>query len=76
GNRGRPTPWALPAALRRSILELAQYHGFNDSHLCQKLHSEEHLSVSRETVSGIAQNFGRELPPISFSSEWVFTVPT
>lgn len=53
GNRGRPTPWALPAALRRSILELAQYHGFNDSHLCQKLHSEEHLSVSRETVRRI-----------------------
>jgi len=55
GNRGRPTPWALPAGLRRTILELARgkYHGFNDSHLCQKLHSEEHLSVSRETVRRI-----------------------
>jgi hypothetical protein len=33
GNRGRPMPWALPAALRRTILELArgQYQGFNDS---------------------------------------------
>jgi len=52
GNRGRPMPWALPAALRRTILELARgkYQGFNDSHLCQKLHREEHLSVSRETV--------------------------
>lgn len=55
GNRGRPTSWALPAALRRTILELAggKYQGFNDSHLCQKLHSEEHLSVSRETVRRI-----------------------
>jgi len=55
GNRGRPMPWALPAAQRRTILELARgkYVGFNDSHLCQKLHSEEHLSVSRETVRRI-----------------------
>ena len=36
GNRGRPMPWALPATLRRTILELARgkYQGFNDSHLC------------------------------------------
>src|SRR5450755_1281280 len=55
GNRGRPMPWALPAALRRTILQLARgkYQGFNDSHLCQKLHSEEHLSVSRESVRRI-----------------------
>jgi transposase len=55
GNRGRPMPWALPTAMRRTILELARgkYQGFNDSHLCQKLHSEEHLSVSRETVRRI-----------------------
>src|SRR6202158_2598005 len=55
GNRGRPMPWALPAALRRTILELARgkYQGFNDSHLCQKLHSEENLEVSRETVRRI-----------------------
>src|SRR5579863_10443851 len=55
GNRGRPMPWALPAAQRQTILELARgkYVGFNDSHLCQKLHSEEHLSVSRETVRRI-----------------------
>jgi len=55
GNRGRPMPWALPAALRRTILELARgkYLGFNDSHLCQKLHSEENLVVSRETVRRI-----------------------
>src|SRR5450755_268045 len=55
GNRGRPMPWALPAALRRTILQLARgkYQGFNDSHLCQKLHSEEQLSVSRESVRRI-----------------------
>jgi transposase len=55
GNRGRPMPWALPAALRRTILELARgkYLGFNDSHLCQKLRSEENLEVSRETVRRI-----------------------
>ena len=48
-------PWALPAALRQTILRLARgkYAGFNDSHLCEKLHSEEHLSVSRETVRRI-----------------------
>ncbi|HXM20082.1 MAG TPA: helix-turn-helix domain-containing protein [Terriglobales bacterium] len=55
GNRGRPMPWALPVALRQTILRLARgkYAGFNDSHLCEKLHSEEHLSVSRETVRRI-----------------------
>src|SRR5271166_2285442 len=55
GNRGRPMPWALPAALRQTILELARgkYQRFNDSHLCQKLHSEENLVVSRETVRRI-----------------------
>ena len=54
GNRGRPMPWALPAELRRIILELARgkYQGFNDS-LCEKLHSQENLSVSRETVRRI-----------------------
>jgi hypothetical protein len=52
GNRGRPMPWALPASLRRTILELARgkYAGFNDSHLCQKLNAEETLEVSRECL--------------------------
>jgi transposase len=55
GNRGRPMPWALPVALRRTILALARgkYQGFNDSHLCEKLRSEENLEVSRETVRRI-----------------------
>src|SRR5713101_5754782 len=58
GNRGRPMPWALPAAMRRTILELARgkYAGFNDSHFCQKLHSEENLCLSRETVRRILRH--------------------
>jgi len=41
-------PWALPAVLRRTILRVGsgKYRGFNDSHLCQKLHSRRDLSVS------------------------------
>jgi transposase len=55
GNRGRPMPWALPVALRQTVLRLARgkYAGFNDSHLCEKLHSEENLCLSRETVRRI-----------------------
>src|ERR1700674_326124 len=55
GNRGRPMPWALPAAARRTVLELARgkYRGFNDSHLCEKLRSEQNLAVSRESVRRI-----------------------
>jgi transposase len=64
GNRGRPMPWALPAALRRTILELARgkYRDFNDSHLCQKLHSEENLVVSRESVRRILRRLIAALP--------------
>jgi len=55
GNRGRPMPWAFAAGLRRTILELARgkYAGFNDSHLCEKLHTEENLEVSHETLRRI-----------------------
>jgi transposase len=52
GNRGRSMPWALPLPQKQLILSLARgkYQGFNDSHLTEKLRSEENLSVSRETV--------------------------
>ncbi len=52
GNRGRPMPWAFPLPQKQLILNLARgkYRGFNDSHLTEKLRSEENLSVSRETV--------------------------
>jgi transposase len=55
GNRGRSMPWAVSVPQRQLILTLARgkYQGFNDSHLAEKLHSEENLSVSRETVRRI-----------------------
>jgi transposase len=55
GNRGRPMPWALPLPQKQLILNLARdkYQGFNDSHLAEKLRSEENLAVSRETVRRI-----------------------
>ncbi len=55
GNRGRPMPWALPLPQKQLILTLARgkYQGFNDSHLTEKLRSEENLTVSRETVRRI-----------------------
>jgi transposase len=55
GNRGRAMPWALPAALCQSVLRLARgkYAGFNDSHLCQKLNTEENLGLSRESLRRI-----------------------
>lgn len=39
GNCGKPTLWALPAALQQAILAQARrkYAGFNDSHLHQEL---------------------------------------
>jgi transposase len=55
GNRGRSMPWALPVPQKQLILALARgkYRGFNDSHLAEKLHSEEDLTVSREAVRRI-----------------------
>src|SRR6266702_4430125 len=55
GNRGRSMPWAVSVPQQQLILTLARskYPGFNDSHLTEKLHSEENLTVSRETVRRI-----------------------
>jgi transposase len=55
GNRGRPMPWAFPVPQKQLILNLARgkYQGFNDSHLAEKLRTEENLTVSRETVRRI-----------------------
>ena len=54
-NRGRSMPWAVSIPQKQLILSLARgkYQGFNDSHLTEKLCSEENLSVSRETVRRI-----------------------
>jgi len=55
GNRGRRMPWAVPLPQKQLILSLARgkYQGFNDSHLTEKLCTEEDLGVSRETVRRI-----------------------
>jgi transposase len=55
GNRGRGMPWAVSVPQKQLILTLARgkYQGFNDSHLTEKLHCEENLTVSRETVRRI-----------------------
>jgi transposase len=55
GNRGRAMPWAVSVPQKQLILTLARgkYQGFNDSHLTEKLHGEENLAVSRETVRRI-----------------------
>ncbi len=52
GNRGRPMPWAVSVPQKQLILSLARgkYRGFNDSHLAEKLRTEEGLALSRETV--------------------------
>lgn len=55
GNRGRSMPWAISVPQKRLIVTLARgkYVGFNDSHLTEKLCTEENLAVSRETVRRI-----------------------
>jgi Helix-turn-helix domain len=56
GNRGRPMPWALPAVLRRTILQLARgkYQGFDNSHLCQNSTAK---SISRSAARACAAAF-------------------
>jgi len=55
GNCGRSMPWAVSIPQKQLILRLARgkYQGFHDSHLTEKLHNEQQLSVSRETVRRI-----------------------
>jgi transposase len=55
GNRGRSMPWAVSLPQKQLILNLARgkYQGFNDSHLAEKLHAEENIALSRETVRRI-----------------------
>jgi transposase len=59
GNRGRPMPWALPAAKRRTILALARgkISGLQHSHLCEKLHTEEaSRSAARPCAASCARS--------------------
>jgi len=64
GNRGRSMPWGLAEAVRERIVELARskYAGFNDSHLTEKLATEEGVEVSRETVRRVLRKAGMKSP--------------
>src|SRR3989475_8754510 len=52
GNRDRPSPRRLPAAVRDAVVRLMTtvYVGFNDTHLTEKLREHHALGISRETV--------------------------
>ena len=52
GTRDRPSPRALPQALRAQVVALARgrYAGLNDVHLTEKLTAIEGLVLSRATV--------------------------
>ena len=64
GNRGREKPWRLPDTVRAQIVQLAtdKYVGFNDSHLTEKLVTEEGLAISRETVRRVLRSAGVKSP--------------
>jgi transposase len=55
GNRGRSPANAITGKTRQQVIELAstKYAGFNDSHLQEKLASEEKIAVSRQSVRRI-----------------------
>lgn len=63
-NRGRPSHRRLPARTRQAILRLARtrYAGFNDHHLCEKLHEVEGLALSRETLCRLLRKEGLGSP--------------
>lgn len=54
-RRGKPSPRAFSADLRRRILALHQsiYSDFNDTHFTEMLLEREQISVSRESVRSI-----------------------
>jgi len=64
GNRGRPSPHALPQALRARVVTLARgrYTGLNDVHLTEKLTVVEGLGVSRATVRRLLRAAGLRSP--------------
>jgi transposase len=63
-SRGRPSPRRLPERLRARILHLARtrYVGFNDHHLCEKLHEAEGFSLGRETLRRLLRAAGLGSP--------------
>lgn len=64
GNRGREPVNRMTAGIRQRVVELARgkYVGFNDSHLRDKLASEENLVLSRSTVRRILRQAGLSSP--------------
>jgi transposase len=72
GNRGRPPVHRIADATRRQVVALAKgkYAGFNDSHLQEKLASQENLKVSRPTLQRILRQAGRASPQKRRSSRY------
>jgi hypothetical protein len=69
--RGRPSPCALPSALRTRVAALLQtvYRDVNDCHATEKLREVEGLCLSRESVRRIRRALGlpakhRRRPPL------------
>ncbi len=72
GNRGRPPTHRIPDATRRRAVALAKgkYAGFNDSHLQEKLASQEDLRLSRPTLQRILRQAGLASPQKRRSSRY------
>lgn len=60
GNSGRVSKRRLPEAARETIRTLirGKYQDFNLTHLREKLASEEHIFVARETLRQVAHSVG------------------
>jgi transposase len=64
GHRGRPSPHRLPQATQQQIIRLARgrYAGLNTTHVTEKLHADEGLTVSRPTVYRLLRAAGVARP--------------
>ncbi|NDJ15214.1 MAG: integrase, partial [Acidobacteriia bacterium] len=64
GNAGRQPAKARTQEIRGRVLELAggKYAGFNDSHLHEKLISNEGLTLSRASIQRILLEAGLRSP--------------
>src|SRR5947208_15602530 len=67
GNRDRPSPRRLPAAVRDAVVRLMTtvYVGFNDTYLTEKLRVHHALGISREPVAPSRQQLWRPPKPAS-----------
>jgi len=65
GNRGRPSPRRIDAALRARVVELAGkdgYRGANDTFLAELLAEHEGIDLSRPSLGRILRAAGRASP--------------